>query len=112
MATSAWPTSSRRGSRAKVASPAYLGTTVASTGPTVPPETIRGTGSVMSSVPLGSVPLSSVPLSSVPPRSVPPRSVSLGRLVYRAQFPLAGADRGLFGGQVQGAREDKVQQAG
>src|SRR5690348_8140355 len=88
MATSAWPpTSSSRGSRAKVPSPAYLGTTVASTGPTVPPETIRGTGSVIG---LG----------------------SLGRLVDGLEFPLAGADRGLFGGQVQGARQDKVHQAG
>src|ERR1700748_1032817 len=48
MATSAWLTSSMRGSRAKVASPAYRGTRVASTGPTVSPVMIRGTESVMS----------------------------------------------------------------
>src|SRR3954452_6214561 len=90
MATSAWPPRpawSRRGRRAKVPSPAYRGTWVASTGPIVAPVMIRGTGSVMFSVPSG-------------------------RPVDRLQFPLAGADRGLFGGQGGGTRQDKVNQAG
>src|SRR5690349_23646495 len=43
MATSARETSSMRGSRAKVAGPAYRGTRVASTGPTLPDaETVCG----------------------------------------------------------------------
>ena len=89
------------GSRAKVASPAYRGITVASTWPTTSPTTTLGTGSVMKAADARAE--SSAACS---------QGCSTRGHVDHPQLALAGLDSGLLGGQVQRPGQQQVYQAG